>query len=139
MRLNVCNSVNLLIWRTFTCIHFLAHNLDGVRIKGYIASSLMDSFEWLNGYTVGYGLHHVNFKLSNRPRTPKRSAHLYFDIMRNNGFPLPVEEEMLYGHFPEGFIWSTATAAYQVHFNKYILIVLIIFDQMRTILFHVML
>ncbi|KAG1945169.1 lactase-phlorizin hydrolase-like isoform X1 [Pimephales promelas] len=91
-----------------------AHNLDGVRIKGYIASSLMDSFEWLNGYTVGYGLHHVDFKLSNRPRTPKRSAHLYYDIMRNNGFPLPVEEEMIYGHFPEGFIWSTATAAYQI-------------------------
>uniref|UniRef100_A0A673LYX8 Lactase n=1 Tax=Sinocyclocheilus rhinocerous TaxID=307959 RepID=A0A673LYX8_9TELE len=34
--------------------------------------------------------------------------------MRNNGFPLPTEEEMLYGHFPEGFIWSTATAAYQI-------------------------
>uniref|UniRef100_A0A8C2D9N4 Lactase n=1 Tax=Cyprinus carpio TaxID=7962 RepID=A0A8C2D9N4_CYPCA len=91
-----------------------AHNLDGVRIKGYIASSLMDSFEWLKGYTVGYGLHYVNFKHSSRPRTPKRSAHLYFDIMRNNGFPLPTEEEMLYGHFPEGFIWSTATAAYQI-------------------------
>uniref|UniRef100_A0A671PTB2 beta-glucosidase n=1 Tax=Sinocyclocheilus anshuiensis TaxID=1608454 RepID=A0A671PTB2_9TELE len=91
-----------------------AHNLDGVRVKGYIASSLMDSFEWLKGNTIGYGLHYVNFKLSSRPRTPKRSAHLYFDIMRNNGFPLPTEEEMLYGHFPEGFIWSTATAAYQV-------------------------
>ncbi|KTF84191.1 hypothetical protein cypCar_00047321 [Cyprinus carpio] len=36
-----------------------AHNLDGVRIKGYIASSLMDSFEWLKGYTVGYGLHYI--------------------------------------------------------------------------------
>ncbi|RXN23211.1 lactase-phlorizin hydrolase-like protein [Labeo rohita] len=91
-----------------------AHNLDGVRVKGYIATSLMDSFEWLKGYTVGYGLHYVNFKHSSQPRTPKRSAHLYFDIMRNNGFPLPVEEEMIYGHFPEGFIWSTATASYQI-------------------------
>ncbi|XP_073702340.1 lactase/phlorizin hydrolase-like [Garra rufa] len=91
-----------------------AHNLDGVRVKGYIATSLMDSFEWLKGYTVGYGLHYVNFKHSSRPRTPKRSAHLYFDIMKNNGFPLPVEEEMIYGHFPEGFVWSTATASYQI-------------------------
>uniref|UniRef100_A0A673M2R3 beta-glucosidase n=1 Tax=Sinocyclocheilus rhinocerous TaxID=307959 RepID=A0A673M2R3_9TELE len=66
-----------------------AHNLDGVRVKGYIATSLMDSFEWLKGYTVGYGLHYVNFKDSSWPRTPKRSAHLYFEIMRNNGFPLP--------------------------------------------------
>ena len=24
------------------------------------------------------------------------------------------EEELLYGHFPEGFLWGTATAAYQV-------------------------
>uniref|UniRef100_A0A8C2H736 Lactase n=1 Tax=Cyprinus carpio TaxID=7962 RepID=A0A8C2H736_CYPCA len=78
----------------------LAHNLDGVRVKGYITTSLMDFFKWL--------------KDSSRPRTPKRSAHLYFDIMRNNGFPLPAEEEMLYGHFQKGFIWSTATAAYQV-------------------------
>uniref|UniRef100_A0A672PX93 Lactase n=1 Tax=Sinocyclocheilus grahami TaxID=75366 RepID=A0A672PX93_SINGR len=61
-----------------------AHNLDGVRVKGNIATSLMDSFEWLKGYTVGYGLHYVNFKDSSRPRTLKRSAHLYFDIMRNN-------------------------------------------------------
>ncbi|KAF4108764.1 hypothetical protein G5714_009837 [Onychostoma macrolepis] len=91
-----------------------AHNLDGVRVKGYIASSLMDSFEWLKGYTVGYGLHYVNFKLSSRPRSPKRSAHLYFDIMKNNGFPLTEDEEMLYGHFPEGFMWSTSSAAYQI-------------------------
>ncbi|XP_016149008.1 lactase-phlorizin hydrolase-like [Sinocyclocheilus grahami] len=91
-----------------------AHNLDGVRVKGYIASSLMDSFEWLKGYTVGYGLHYVNFKLSSRPRSPKRSAHLYFDIMKNNGFPLTEDVEMLYGHFPEGFMWSTASASYQI-------------------------
>ncbi|KAG1925933.1 lactase-like [Pimephales promelas] len=91
-----------------------AHNLDGVRLKGYIVSSLMDSFEWLNGYYPSYGLHHVNFFLSNRARTPKRSAHLLYDIIRNNGFPLPEEEEMLYGHFPEEFMWSTATAAYQI-------------------------
>ncbi len=74
----------------------------------------MDSFEWLKGYTVGYGLHYVNFKHSSRPRSPKRSAHLYFDIIINNGFPLTGDEEMLYGHFPEGFMWSTASAAYQV-------------------------
>uniref|UniRef100_A0A8C1GA35 Lactase n=1 Tax=Cyprinus carpio TaxID=7962 RepID=A0A8C1GA35_CYPCA len=74
----------------------------------------MDSFEWLKGYTVGYGLHYVNFKLSSRPRSPKRSAHLYFDIMKNNGFPPTEDVEMLYGHFPEGFMWSTASASYQI-------------------------
>lgn len=88
--------------------------MDGVRLKGYTAWSLMDSFEWLNGYTVGFGLHHVDFQDPERPRTPKRSAHYYYQVMRNNGFPLPNEEKPLYGHFREGFAWSVATASYQV-------------------------
>uniref|UniRef100_A0A3B4U6G1 beta-glucosidase n=1 Tax=Seriola dumerili TaxID=41447 RepID=A0A3B4U6G1_SERDU len=91
-----------------------AHNLDGVKVKGYIATSLMDSFEWLNGYKIGFGLHHVDFTNSNRPRTPKRSAHYYYQVMRDNGFPLPDDEKMLYGQFPKTFNWSTASASYQV-------------------------
>ncbi|KAM9851169.1 lactase/phlorizin hydrolase-like [Aulostomus maculatus] len=91
-----------------------AHNLDGVKVKGYIATSLMDSFEWLNGYKFGFGLHHVNFTNPNRPRTPKRSAHYYHQVMKDNGFPLPNDEKMLYGHFPESFNWSTASASYQI-------------------------
>uniref|UniRef100_A0A3B4CBT4 beta-glucosidase n=1 Tax=Pygocentrus nattereri TaxID=42514 RepID=A0A3B4CBT4_PYGNA len=93
-----------------------AHNLDEVRLKGYTAWSLLDSFEWLSGYSVGFGLHHIDFTHPDRPRTPKRSAHLYHQIIRQNGFPLPVEEEPIYGHFPEGFVWSVATASYQVNY-----------------------
>uniref|UniRef100_A0A4W4FLV0 Lactase n=1 Tax=Electrophorus electricus TaxID=8005 RepID=A0A4W4FLV0_ELEEL len=74
----------------------------------------MDAFEWLNGYSVGFGLHHVDFKHPDRPRTPKRSAHYYYDIIRDNGFPLPEEEKPLYGNFCEGFAWSVATASYQI-------------------------
>ncbi|XP_070693897.1 lactase/phlorizin hydrolase-like [Pempheris klunzingeri] len=91
-----------------------AHNLDGVKVKGYIATSLMDSFEWLNGYEVGFGLHHVDFTNPHRPRTPKRSAHYYYQVMKDNGFPLPDGEKVLYGHFPKTFNWSTASASYQV-------------------------
>ena len=85
-----------------------------MKVKGYIATSLMDSFEWLNGYTVNFGLHSVNFADPNRPRTPKRSAHYYYQVMKDNGFPLPDEEKVLYGQFPKNFYWSTASAAYQV-------------------------
>ncbi|XP_022535908.2 lactase/phlorizin hydrolase [Astyanax mexicanus] len=91
-----------------------AHNLDAVRLKGYTAWSLMDNFEWINGYSVGFGLHHVDFKQPDRPRTPKRSTHYYYKVMRDNGFPLPEEEKPLYGHFREGFAWSVATASYQI-------------------------
>ncbi|ROL48943.1 Lactase-phlorizin hydrolase [Anabarilius grahami] len=111
--MTVDDTERIFFLKTYVDEALKAHNLDGVRIKGYIASSLMDSFDWLNGYYPSYGLHHVNFGLSSRPRTPKRSAHLLFDIIKNNGFPMTEEEETLYAQFPEGFMWSTATAAYQ--------------------------
>lgn len=95
-------------------LSYIAHDLDGVKLKGYTATSLMDSFEWLDGYNVGFGLHHVDFKNTNRPRTPKYSAHYYYQVMKDNGFPTPEDDKPLYGQFREGFIWSTATAAYQV-------------------------
>lgn len=92
-----------------------AYDLDGVNIKGYVTTSLMDSFEWLNGYKVGFGLHHVDFSNPNRPRTPKYSAHFYHKVIKDNGFPAPDDERPLYGHFHKDFIWSTATASYQVN------------------------
>ncbi|KAI4805824.1 hypothetical protein KUCAC02_010420 [Chaenocephalus aceratus] len=92
----------------------LAHNLDGVKVKGYIATSLLDSFEWLNGYKVGFGLHHVDFTNPIKPRTPKRSAHYYYQVIKDNGFPLPDDEKILYGEFPKTFNWSTASASYQI-------------------------
>lgn len=93
---------------------FSAHNLDGVYLKGYIAASLMDSFEWLHGYKMGFGLHRVDFTDPNRPRTPKRSAHYYHQVMKDNGFPLTDEEKIFYGEFPKMFNWSTASSSYQV-------------------------
>ncbi|CAF98993.1 unnamed protein product, partial [Tetraodon nigroviridis] len=91
-----------------------AYDLDGVNVKGYIATSLMDSFEWRDGYKFAFGLHHVDFNQPNRPRSPKYSAHFYHNVMRDNGFPTPDDEKPVYGHFRKGFIWSTATASYQV-------------------------
>ncbi|XP_008058972.1 lactase-phlorizin hydrolase [Carlito syrichta] len=91
-----------------------AYRLDGVDLRGYSAWSLMDNFEWLNGYTVKFGLHRVDFENMNRPRTARASARYYTEVITNNGMPLPKEDEFLYGQFPEGFIWSAASAAYQV-------------------------
>uniref|UniRef100_A0A3P9J4L6 beta-glucosidase n=1 Tax=Oryzias latipes TaxID=8090 RepID=A0A3P9J4L6_ORYLA len=82
-------------YKTYIDEALKAHELDGVKVKGYIATSLMDSFEWLNGYKLGFGLHHVDFSNTNRPRTPKYSAHYYYQIMKDNGFPLPDDERMV--------------------------------------------
>ncbi|KAM8748410.1 lactase/phlorizin hydrolase-like [Acanthopagrus schlegelii] len=111
---NVDDTERVFYYKTYIDEALKAHDLDGVKVKGYIATSLMDSFEWLSGYTVNFGLHYVNFEDPNRPRTPKRSALYYHQIMKDNGFPLPDDEKVHYGQFPEAFNWSTASAAFQI-------------------------
>ncbi|XP_060945076.1 lactase/phlorizin hydrolase-like [Limanda limanda] len=108
------DSARVFYFKTYVDEALKAHDLDGVKVKGYVAASLMDSFEWLNGYTIGFGLHHVDFTNPNRPRTPKYSAHFFYQVVKDNGFPKPDDDKMLYGHFRKDFIWSTATASYQI-------------------------
>ena len=55
---------------------------QGVRLEGYFAWSLMDNFEWAQGYRPTFGLVHVDYKT--QQRIPKDSAYLYRDIIRAN-------------------------------------------------------
>ena len=55
---------------------------DGVPVRGYFLWSLMDNFEWADGYTNRFGLHHVDY--ATQTRTPKLSASFYRQVIASN-------------------------------------------------------
>ncbi|KAL4712932.1 hypothetical protein ACJJTC_012002 [Scirpophaga incertulas] len=55
---------------------------DGVDVRAYTAWSLMDNFEWLQGYTVRFGLYEVDYEDPERKRTPRKSAFVFKEMVR---------------------------------------------------------
>jgi beta-glucosidase len=55
---------------------------EGYPIKGYFLWSLLDNFEWADGYSKRFGLHYVDYKTETR--TPKLSAEWYRDVISRN-------------------------------------------------------
>lgn len=55
---------------------------DGFDVRGYFAWSLLDNFEWAEGYGKRFGLVHVDY--ATQRRTPKLSARWYAEVIREN-------------------------------------------------------
>jgi beta-glucosidase len=55
----------------------------GVPLRGYFVWSLLDNFEWAEGFSKRFGLVHVDYRT--QQRTPKASAGWYAQVIRRNG------------------------------------------------------
>ena len=52
---------------------------DGVDVRGYFVWSLLDNFEWADGYSRRFGLIFVDF--GSQSRIAKASAHWYRELI----------------------------------------------------------
>ena len=59
----------------------------GVDLRGYFVWSLLDNFEWAEGYTKRFGLVHVDYRTQRR--RVKDSAHWYRQVIGRNGLAAP--------------------------------------------------
>jgi beta-glucosidase len=58
---------------------------EGVDLRGYFVWSLLDNFEWAEGYAKRFGIVHVDY--GTQRRTWKDSAHWYRDVISRGGIP----------------------------------------------------
>jgi len=61
---------------------------EGIDVRGYFHWSLIDNFEWAQGYSSRFGLVHVDFKTQRR--SIKGSGRLYAGIAAANAIPAAV-------------------------------------------------
>jgi beta-glucosidase len=58
----------------------------GADVRGYFAWSLLDNFEWSQGFSKRFGLIRVDY--ATQKRTPKASARFYTRVIQSNGAAL---------------------------------------------------
>jgi len=64
----------------------------GVNVAGYLHWSLLDNFEWADGYHGRFGLYAVDFTDPQRARTRRRSAEVFARIARANALTREARE-----------------------------------------------
>ncbi|MBX6391073.1 MAG: beta-glucosidase [Frankia sp.] len=71
-------------------VSYVAQHLDvvrevvqeGVDVRGYFVWSLLDNYEWAEGYKMRFGIVYVDFETL--ARTPKSTAHWYSRLIREH-------------------------------------------------------
>jgi beta-glucosidase len=63
-------------------MHLQRATSEGVPVLGYFLWSLMDNFEWSDGFEKRFGIYHVDF--GTQRRTPKLSASFYRETISRN-------------------------------------------------------
>jgi len=58
---------------------------DGIDVRGYIAWTLMDNFDWLEGYNLNFGLYSVDRKTQERKL--KEGTHFLVDVFKKHTEP----------------------------------------------------
>ncbi|MCC6486084.1 MAG: family 1 glycosylhydrolase, partial [Candidatus Hydrogenedentes bacterium] len=75
---------------------------EGADVRGYFHRSLLDGFEWTDGYSSRYGLVHVDWETLGR--TPNPSAYLFKDICETGAIRTGAVER-----FAPGWSWTGET------------------------------
>ena len=70
---------------------------EGVNVRGYYHWTLVDNYEWVEGWTTRFGL--IALDPQSQQRTRRRSAQLYSAICRENA----ISEESVQQYAPEVF------------------------------------
>lgn len=60
---------------------------EGVPVKGYLYWSIMDNFEWAEGYDPRFGLIYVDYQTQKRTR--KESSYWYEKVIKSNSIEVP--------------------------------------------------
>ncbi|KAK3034897.1 hypothetical protein RJ639_033260 [Escallonia herrerae] len=70
---------------------------DGANVKGYFIWSLLDNFEWNDGYSVRFGIIHVDYK-NEFARYPKASAVWFMNFLAKGHLKLSAKRGVLGGN-----------------------------------------
>jgi beta-glucosidase len=62
---------------------------DGVDVRGYFQWSILDNFEWAEGYALRFGLVYMDYQQMRR--IPKESYFWYSKVIESNGGMIPAE------------------------------------------------